>query len=154
MTNLQENMYSLMLEIVKKQPPRFSGMGIVVYDSKNFDNSCHCDLRPGTAVPNINVSETELARDYFIKISDYRSTYHDGFHMINEIGSITHIAQYFVPKLNKKFYPDSTHGVRMYSSICGSILPGVLFTAVISSNYDIEIFENGTAIINSKLHKI
>lgn len=63
--------------------------------------------------------------------------------MFNKDGELTHVAQYFVPPARKDLLPNQEHGVRLYSSICGSTMDGVLFIAVISSNFEIDFFENG-----------
>lgn len=139
---IKKEIYSTLKEIVRRKPNGFSGIGLVIYDPDEFDSSCHCDLRPTYVLPKYNIKDS-LCIDYLIGISDYQNTLHDGFHMFNKDGELTHVAQYFVPPARKDLLPNQEHGVRLYSSICGSTMDGVLFIAVISSNFEIDFFENG-----------
>ena len=81
-----------------------------------------------------------------IDVSDYHNDLHDGFDMIDSKGNLTHVAQYFVPPIVKRFQPNLKHGVRLHSSICGSVLDGVICIGVISSGRDIYILRNGSYI--------
>lgn len=137
--------YELLEEIVSTNPENFSGIGLVVYDSKKLDRKSHCDLRPNIKTPQYSIHDKGLV-DYLIHISDYHNTLHDGFHMMNESGVLTHVAQYFVPPIVENLAPDQDHGVRVHSSICGSTLQGVLFIAVVCSNSNIYLFQDGKKV--------
>ena len=139
--DLIEKTYALCNNIILKKPERFSGIGLVAYNTE-FDKKSHCDLRPHMSCPQYSVDNDELI-DYLIEISYYQNTFHDGFHMINENGILTHVAQYFVPPIVEGFMPNQAHGVRLYSGLCGSTIKGVLFIAVICSDESIYIFRNG-----------
>lgn len=134
--------YKVLSEIKKDLTDEFSGLGLVVYDSTIFSPANHCDLRPGIKFPRYNVYDENIY-DCLLSISDYRNTLHDGFHFIDQEGTLTHVAQYFVPSIVKDLHPDQEHGVRLFSSICGSTILGVLFIATICSNGDIYIYESG-----------
>ncbi len=62
---------------------------------------------------------------------------------MNKGGYLTHVAQYFVPPIVKGLIPNQEHGVRLYSSMCGSMIEGVLFIGMISSDNQVFIFANG-----------
>ena len=142
---IKKEVYKTLKQIIRIKPKGFSGIGLVIYDPDVFDSSCHCDLRPSYVLPQYNIKD-ENCYDYLICISDYRNTLHDGFHMIDKNGELKYVAQYFVPPAKKDIFPNQEHGVRLYSSICGSTMEGVLFVAVISSNFDVNFFENGKEI--------
>lgn len=148
---LMMNTYKLLKKIKSKENNYFSGIGLVVYDSK-FDHASHCDLRPDIKSPCYSVTDDNIC-DYFVNISDYHHTLHDGFHMMNNDGILTHVAQYFVPPVVKGLTPNQEHGVRLFSSMCGSTIGGVLFIGVISSSNKIYIFQSGEYINIDKLEE-
>lgn len=137
--------YRLLRKITEKTTEYFSGIGLVVYDSKRFDADSHCDLRPEINCPEYKIID-EKAVDYLAEISEYTHKLHDGFHMVNEDGVLKYVAQYFVPPVVKSLRPNQEHGVRLYSSMCGSLLEGVLFIGVISSDRTIFIIKEGQYI--------
>lgn len=144
---LKLKVFNILKKIKNEHPSNFSGIGIVVYDDE-FDNNRHCNLVVGEGCKKYSITDSQLS-DYLIEISDYSSCFHDGFHMINENGELTDISQYFVPPIVKGIKPISGHGVRTYSSVCGSTLKGVLFIAAICTNFQIFMFENGKDITAS-----
>lgn len=145
--------YKLLRAIQANHSDRFSGIGLVVYDENTFDNDNHCDLRPDIMCPNYHITDKEICR-YLNQICSYEHALHDGFHMFNSRGYLNHVAQYFVPPLVKGLKPNLDHGVRLYSSLCGSLMKGVLFIGMISSNYKIYIFQNGKYVETDKLEVI
>ena len=139
---LIDKVFDLCSKIVSNDLKHFSGIGILVYDSNEFDKSLHCDLRPDIKCKTYSVDDLKLI-DYLKYISDYDNTLHDGFHMMDETGTLKYVAQYFVPPIVEGLLPDHEHGVRCYSSMCGSMLRGVLFVATICSDKSIYIFKKG-----------
>ena len=134
--------YRAFSNIVNINPEHFSGIGLVVYNSTIFDPTSHSDLRPGYQPPGYHVTDDVFCQ-YLAEISDYQNTFHDGFHMVDETGRLRFVAQYFVPPVVAALYPNQLHGVRLHSARCGSTLPGVIFIAVISSNFEIHFFQHG-----------
>lgn len=146
--------YKTLIEIKKNISEEFSGIGLVAYDQSVFSPSNHCDLRPSVKCPNYSIFDHNICK-YLLEISDHRNTLHDGFHFINQQGVLTHVAQYFVPSIVNGFYPDQNHGVRLFSSKCGSTIKGVLFIASICSNGDIYVYESGKQVdLNSLLLEV
>ena len=145
MEEILHYMYSLLKRISDNCTENFSGIGIVVYDERVFDSNCHCDLRPNNKCKNYNIKDERIV-NYLIDVSDYHNDLHDGFDMIDSKGNLTHVAQYFVPPIVKRFQPNLKHGVRLHSSICGSVLDGVICIGVISSGRDIYILRNGSYV--------
>ena len=144
--DLKEQAFELCKKIVKKNPQNFSGIGLVVYDSMLFDQHNHCNLRPDIECPHYHLDDEEII-DYLVDISDYHNTLHDGFHMANEEGILTDVAQYFVPPVIEGLLPNQYHGVRFHSSLCGSTMKGVKFIAVICSDESVYILKNGKIIM-------
>ena len=140
--NILLDTYKLLKKISGKKTENFTGVGLVIYNPECFDENCHCNLRPDIECPNYHIADDRMC-DYLLEIADHDNTLHDGFHMIDSEGILTHVAQYFVPPVNQSLKPNQGHGVRLYSSMCGSVLEGVLYIGVVSSNYDIYIFSNG-----------
>ena len=102
-------------------------------------------MRPDIECPHLSVDDEEII-DYLSEISDYHNTLHDGFHMVNEKGVLTNVAQYFVPPIVEGLYPNQYHGVRLHSSLCGSTMEGILFIAVICSDDSIYILKEGKVV--------
>ncbi len=143
--NLILQTYKVLSKIKENLTDGFSGLGLVAYDSTVFNPDNHCALRPDIIFPYYNIYNDNIC-DCLLNISDYRNTLHDGFHFIDEGGTLTHVAQYFVPPIVKGLYPDQEHGVRLFSSLCGSTISGVLFVATICSNGDIYIYKSGNQV--------
>lgn len=144
---LQEKMYNLLKNIAKESDNNFSGIGIVAYDSNNFSKDCYCDLRPDFKFKKINISNPKIVNK-LLEYTDYKNTLHDGFCMLNENGELTHVAQYFVPKIVSNLKPNQNHGVRTYSAACGSKMKGVNFIGMISCNNEIYLYEDGVEIVH------
>ena len=77
------------------------------------------------------------------------SPYHDGFHLLDHHGSLTHIAQYFAPPIVSRLpiteHPGSVGG-RFWAARFGSCLPGVIATGVLTQNYGPLIFLDGDVL--------
>lgn len=145
-----EVVYSLLKCVCKNCTENFSGVGIVVYDEAVFDSNCHCDLRPNVECPHYNIVDGQIGC-YLADIADYHNELHDGFHMVDSHGDLTYVAQYFVPPIVKSLQPNLQHGVRLYSSICGSVLEGVICIGVVSSGREIYILRDGDYVNLSEL---
>jgi hypothetical protein len=124
----------------------FVGLGILAYT--RLQAVTHCDLRPGYRSPSGLVVGSPQFEDYLVNLARPDHIAHDGFVFFNRDGVLTHVAQYFVPPFAPDLRPDGTHGVRAHSALCGSLLTGVLFTAVICSNRDILTFRGGVRVMD------
>ncbi len=151
--SLEEEVFNLCTKVIETKQPNFSGIGLVVYDTATFDESRHCNLRPDITCPPYRVDDERIV-DYLMEISDYHNTLHDGFHMVNEKGILTHVAQYFVPPVINGVMPNQYHGVRFHSSLCGSTLEGVLFIAIICSDESIYILKDGKVVMKKEINYV
>lgn len=145
--NLKSKLYNLLKNIAQKRDEKFSGIGIVVYDSSVFSHDCHCDLRPDFKLSKIDIEKPSTS-NLLLEYGDYENTLHDGFCLVNERGELTHVAQYFVPKIVTDLTPNQNHGVRTYSAACGSKMEGVHFIGMVSCNNEIYVYKDGAEIIH------
>ena len=149
---LEGKVFNLLRDMASKSSSSFSGIGIVAYDSKEFSKSNYTDLRPDFKLEKIDIENPEAA-DKLLEITDYKNTLHDGFCLVNENGELTHVAQYFVPKIVDGLVPNQNHGVRTFSAACGSKMEGVNFIGMISCNNEIYLYKDGQEIIHDSEYK-
>ncbi|MGG7670750.1 hypothetical protein ACQ4OC_19215 [Yersinia sp. J1] len=118
----------------------FSGIGIIVCDYA--DNLPITNLRD--TYPDYSGSISGLLSN----ISNKKSKYHDGFHILNMKGDITHVAQYFSPPIiqGSNFDRSRLVGGRFVAALFGSSISGVLMTGIVSEGHRLSIFENGKEI--------
>lgn len=145
--DLESKVYNLLKNIAQKRDEKFSGIGIVAYDSNSFPTDCHCDLRPNFKLDKVDI-EKPAVTNLLLEYADYDNTLHDGFCLVNENGELTHVAQYFVPKIVSNLTPNQNHGVRTYSAACGSKMDGVKFIGMISCNNEIYVYKDGKELIH------
>lgn len=110
----------------------FSGIGLVLYDSNILSENSHANTR--LTHPNLNklsIGQQDCL-NFLVELSRHSNPYHDGFVFINENGSLTHIAQYFVPSMVPGIKPNEEAGIRFHSAKYGSCLKGVIATGVVS----------------------
>ncbi len=144
---LEEKVLNLLKNMASKSSDTFSGIGIVAYDSKEFSKSNYTDLRPGFKLEKLDIEKPGTA-EKLLEITDYKNTLHDGFCLVNEKGELTHVAQYFVPKIVEGLVPNQNHGVRTFSAACGSKIEGVNFIGMISCNNEIYLYKDGQEIVH------
>ncbi len=131
-------LYSTLSAIKVQKNDLFSGIGLLVCD--NIDNL------PISALHNLPFELTgQNLTKQLIELSNYNNCYHDGFHVISTNLKITHVSQYFYPKPSKKNITNSAenYGVRYFVAKVGSTLPDVKYSAIVNSNYEIYIFQDG-----------
>jgi hypothetical protein len=128
---------NLLHEIWLKSDTDFSGVGIIVCDTP----ICLPIINLREDFPTISGTTAEVLSH----LSSTKSKYHDGFHIINQAGLITNIAQYFSPPivLNVNIDRSRPIGGRFVAAIFGSAIPGVLMSGIVSEGHGLSIFENG-----------
>lgn len=128
---------NLLHEIWLKSDTDFSGVGIIVCDTR----ICLPIINLRGDFPIISGTTAEVLSH----LSSTKSKYHDGFHIINQSGLISHIAQYFSPPivLNVNIDRGRPIGGRFVAAIFGSAIPGVLMTGMVSEGHGLSIFEDG-----------
>ncbi|NDV12993.1 hypothetical protein [Crenobacter caeni] len=115
----------------------FSGVGIIVCDTPAY-------------LPIINLrgdlpSISGTVAETLSRLSSDKSKFHDGFHIINQAGLISHFSQYFSPPIVPDVYLDRNRAIggRFVAGIFGSTIPGVLMTGIVSKRHNLSIFEKG-----------
>lgn len=136
----QDNFRSLLYEARVESGANFSGIGIVVCNS--IIDLPIIGLRDTT--PDITGDAVKILAE----ISSYKSEYHDGFHILNENGKLTHVAQYFSPPIVNEAYFDRSRliGGRFVAALFGSTMSGVKMTGIVSEGHGISIFKNGKEV--------
>ena len=138
---MTQNKFKKLLYNIGNNPIKdFSGIGIIVCESISYLPIV--SLRDD--YPNIEGSPSHVLSE----ISSLKSKYHDGFHIINTKGEITHVAQYFSPPIANEVIIDKSRlvGGRFIAALFGSVLEGVTMTGIVSKNRKASIFKDGKEI--------
>ena len=116
---------------------------MILYNTKLFPSELHCDLQPHIPfAEKLRLGENALL-DYLKTIGDYAHPLHDGFHLINEEGLLTHVSQFFFPPLSANIHPIKGQGARAFTAACGSTVRGVILTGMISAKGKLYFFSDG-----------
>ncbi|MCU1793088.1 diadenylate cyclase [Pectobacterium polaris] len=137
----KNQLYKLLYDIWKRSHHvNFSGIGIIICN--NTDNLPITSLRDTN--PDKNIATLELLSN----ISNKNNKYHDGFHILNESGNITHTAQYFSPQIIHNIWFDRSRfvGGRFVAALYGSCIAEIKFTGIVSEGNRLSIFSNGKEI--------
>ena len=143
---------TLLTNIENRRNTFFSGIGLLCYDNGNDLERFHCDLLDNAKpLLGLNLGSKAL-EDYLLNISDYRHPYHDGFHLINANGQLTHVAQFLSPPVIKSLKRVPGQGARTFCSQCISAIKGVLLVGSISTKGKILLYKEGSAYEIEKKH--
>jgi hypothetical protein len=136
----QDDFRNLLYEIGFNSSADFSGVGAIVCDY--VADVPIFSLRD--TVPNIAGSVVQVLSE----LSCNKSKYHDGFHILNNKGELTHVAQYFSPPIVKEVYFDRSRpvGGRFLAALFGSAISGVTMTGIVSQGHGLSIFKNGEEV--------
>jgi hypothetical protein len=126
----------LLETISNKAGEHFSGMGVILYEDYKALEPFHCNLVDDAAAPAYQLGSDRLL-DYLLTISDYSHPLHDGFHLINAAGCLTHVAQFLAPPIQKHYKNPKGQGARTYCAQSTSRIPGVLMVGSVSSKKSI-----------------
>lgn len=133
-----EALYNALFAIKTQKNDLFSGIGLLVCDNTGG--------LPISALHKLPFEPTsQNLTKQLIELSNYNNCYHDGFHVISTNLKITHVSQYFYPKPSKQIiiHNVENYGVRYFVAKIGSALPNVKYSAIVNSNYEIYIFQDG-----------
>lgn len=134
----------LLKKISKAKKEKFSGLGLLLYDSSNPSGLCSIGLRPSAECPKNLYIEKKETLDFLLEISQTSHFLHEGFHFFNEKGLLTHISQYLVvSNIRNNIIPDELHGGRYISAKIKSENRGILLTGIVCSDYSVFYFEKG-----------
>ncbi|WP_147280406.1 hypothetical protein ACILPN_05205 [Yersinia wautersii] len=132
----------LIKEIYNSSSEDFSGIGIILY--QNISDIPIFPLRKSN--PDMDFSEVIYTLS---SISSHKSDYHDGFHLVSSTWELTHVSQYFSPKITPeiKLCRESGFGGRYLAALFGSKIIGVNLCGIASKNFGLAIFKDGTEIL-------
>jgi len=123
---------------------------------EKFSHRHHSDLRPSFRYPKGIKLGSEECIKFLLEIANYSSPLHDGFIFFNENGLLTHVSQYFAPIIDdRKIVPNENYGTRYRAAQYGSLLKGVILTAIIPQNASrYIIFWKGREIEPREIEKV
>jgi hypothetical protein len=126
---------------------KFSGLGLVLYDSQFEAAICHADLRPSIACPTGISLSNDSAVEFMVRISRKSDTCHDGFHFFNELGQLTHICQYLGSPIVPSVKPCESHGARHLSGQYAAHMTGVIAVGIVSTSGEVFCFSKGRTTV-------
>lgn len=141
----QDELRILLRTIWEKSGVDFSGIGVIV-----------CDNAKGLPIISLRddapVTEGSVV-DILTRVSQCGSKFHDGFHIVNGVGKLTHVAQYFSPPIIREAWFDKRRlvGGRFVAALFGSAIPGVLMTGIVGVKSGLSIFINGEEVVYEEL---
>jgi hypothetical protein len=138
---LIKTLYDTLVRLYQESEKPFPGIGLLV---------CN-DVSRIPAFPLYTSIPTLVGGDLYgglLQLSGMQSPYHDGFHILSDNLEITHTAQYFYPNPihGMSLDPHEHYGARYFVAKIGSVLPDILLTAVVGSNYGVCVFQNGNVL--------
>jgi len=145
---MMKKIINLCNDINKLKSKNFEGIGLVIYsDIKELPV---VSMNTEKTIYDLPIKNYDDILKTLIEISSSNSKFQDGFHLLSKEFKLTHISQYFSTPIIKDLIVNNIFGSRYRTALYGSCLPNVLFTAVISKNYGLIIFENGKEIYTDK----
>lgn len=139
-----QELYKTLSELYLNATQPFVGIGILVCD----------DTKNLPIYPLYQTKATfsnSTLYDQLNELLKYQNKYHDGFHILNSDLTITHTSQYFYPSPFSETSStisndDNNYGVRYFVAKLGSMLPNVLYSAIVGKDYGVCIFKDGKEI--------
>lgn len=135
------------------RPPAFSGLGVVFYQS--LDSLPRLSLGGSeTPLPQLPISGIGKIADTLAGISDYKSPWHDGFHLVDVSSwTLTQLSQFLSPPLpdhEREIGVPRPAGARHMTALLVSRIPGIVCVGLLTQAGEINLFENGIQTINIK----
>ena len=147
--NVERDFYFTLKRLSKNSVyyPDFSGIGLLLYDTGIFDSNWHTDLRPSIPCPrDVRLEEAEKVLLVLFTISKESHPLHDGFHLFDETGLMTHVAQYFFPPIVSELAINEKYGTRYHSAQYGSCISGITLTGIINCDNQHYVFRKGSLV--------
>ena len=136
---------ALLHGVWEKSGSDFSGIGVVV-----------CNNAPDLPIVGLRddaPTDQGSLVEVLAKISSGASRFHDGFHVVDESGRLTHVSQYFSPPIVKGVEIDKHRlvGGRFFAALFGSAIRGVQMTGIVGAASGLSIFCDGEEILHEEL---
>jgi len=139
-----DKLSNLMRDIDKNRSSNFSGLGIVLYS--RLINLPVSPLKDIDSEVDLPIYEYKKILELLLKISVFNHPFHDGFHLINNAFSLTHLSQYFSTPIMENSKIEYQYGSRYRTGLYGSFLKDVIACGVIGNNHGPIIFVKGEKI--------
>ncbi len=96
----------------------------------------------------MNLNQSDII-SMLVNISSLESEFHDGFHLLSIDWKLTHVSQYFSPKIinNIKIDRSKRIGGRYMAALFGSKIQGIMLCGIISKGFGLAIFRNGKEVL-------
>ena len=140
--SISRTLSATLVKAVEMRTTDFSGLGIVMCDKSVPISKFFVDMRPNIPCPKVRLGD-EACAGALVNISDRKNPLHDGFILFNEEGMMLRAAQYFSPPIAEKIIPNEQYGARHMTAQYGSLIDGVVLTAVVSHERKCFIFCKG-----------
>jgi hypothetical protein len=124
----------------------FSGLGVIVAQNS-------ASLPIFAIGPPITLNPEDDTATILGAISRQQSAHHDGFHVLNPALKLKAISQYFSPPIvsRLRINRSAPFGGRYLAALFGSMLDGVLATAIATPALGVIIFINGEEVSRRSL---
>lgn len=130
-------LYALLSDVRIRAGDSFSGLGVLVCDRP--------ETLPVLPLRPLSTLEREWSlTEALVEISDVRSEYHDGFHVISSNWELRKISQYFSPPIvDVDIDRRKIIGARYITALFGSAIENIHSVGIAGKDHGIVIFENG-----------
>jgi len=143
----RKDFFESLQELAANRPDDFVGLGVIVYLTLEG-----LPVAPLGAVlstqPELPIYGEENVMKVLATLATRRSAQHDGFHLIDaERGGLTHVAQFVSPPLEAALANRSANwpsGARQMTALLISLMPQVVFSAIVTADGEVQLYENGT----------
>lgn len=138
---IEKRLAKLLLEIGKRRPDDFAGIGIIV--TPRPGTLPLSSLTPVDSNLLLPISNYDDILRILLSISTQGSLYHDGFHIISHPFNLVGVSQYFSTPIVKDADTEFGFGSRFRTALYGSFLKNVDAVGVISHKFEAAIFIKG-----------
>jgi DNA integrity scanning protein DisA with diadenylate cyclase activity len=139
-----QNFHQLLLNVYEKSKINFSGLGLLVYNDLNglpISSLKRIDENICLPITDYNEVIEKLA-----SISITQNKYHDGFHLLNQKLELTHLSQYIGAPIFENIQISDEYGSRYRTALYASMIPNIVCSGVLSTNYPVTIFQKGVKL--------
>jgi hypothetical protein len=135
----------LLLAVCEQQPPDFSGLGVVFYESLEELDFIPLET-PTSALTLAPVIGLPAIAKTLACVSSRDSGCHDGFHLIDiKNERLTHLAQFLSPPLPPFGQtPLKAKGARHMAALLSTRVKGIAGVGILGQNREMTIYSNGS----------
>lgn len=143
----REHFCESLQELAANRPDDFVGLGVIAYLTLEGLPVAPLGAIESTQ-PELPIYGEANVMKVLATLATRRSGRHDGFHLIDAgRGALTHVAQFVSPPLEAALISGSANwpsGARQMTALLISLMPQVVFSAVVTADGEVQLYENGT----------